>query len=407
MYSMRVPYRCLPSLKIWGMSGLRFLDMDVPMESTERWSAFCDLLNRSPLLEVCHQSSLYNHHGDVDSMSSTQALGVPLLRVNLNSDTGKVVTMPKLVHLRRIAFYNMCPALLNIDGHLSIVEMSYRDLHGTERHAAIPRLPAIRCMLNIRGSHVSDLLRRYHECGDTLPLLETLTLDYNPLILRNWADLSLILSTSLRVLHIRELVNSPDESRVMLNAMAAAFPNLEELHLPADGSRYRISVPSKKKISYPSVDTPRTVEKSWKPHLYEVIGRLPRLRSVVGVEFFSVLEELARRVQAFGESGGASIDDVDIKTFLETSRALTELRRKYPHLCAVNGWRLNIDLTKEAVLTFQTASDWGATPEIHLVLTRESVRLKYSGTLLDSQPLPLDVKRPRPIPRTLWRGIGD
>ncbi|KZV62104.1 hypothetical protein PENSPDRAFT_658396 [Peniophora sp. CONT] len=371
-----------PFSYFWEMSGLRTLDLDITLKAREHWDVFCSVLVRSPGL---------------------QTLGVPYF-AKLNDQNP--ASMPHLPHLQRISFGDMGNALLNIGGHPSIVEMSYRHADNREEPKEMPHLPAIKRMLNIRGAHVAVLLQRYREAGEALPHLDGIAFDNIPRTLWHWAELSLIFPASLRSVHIGRLDSADHEGYAMLDALAAAFPNLEEIHLPSVRSRYRIPLPAEERNNHPRGHAPGTVLRYIFPPIHHITRRFVRARSVAGVDAGSTLDDLAIRVRALGESTD-TLDAVGIRTFLEASRDLSQLHRENPGLSAVNGWSLDTDLAKEVILSDPTLIDSCMQPNPYLILTRKSVRVRYPGTVLDSQPLPLKLKRPRVIPRTGFRDFGD
>lgn len=198
----------------------------------------------------------------------------------------------------------------------------------------IPHLPSLRRMLNIRGSHVAELLQRCRQSGCTLPLLDTLTINVVPPVLWDWSDLALILPTLLRTLHIRSVDRSRHDGYAMLDALSTMFPNLEEFYLPVKGSVYHVPLSVQEKRNYGPFDrAPKTLPRSRKPHLDEIVRRFPRIRSVVGVDAGLKLENIAVDVMSFSEVAGTWVDHgVGIQTFLEASYLLSELHKMHPRL---------------------------------------------------------------------------
>ncbi|VDC07193.1 unnamed protein product [Peniophora sp. CBMAI 1063] len=372
-----------PSSSLWAMSSLRSLDLNMTLNADPFWGIFCQLLARSSRLEV---------------------LGVPFFTAR--SDDVSIV-MPRLTHLRRITLGDMDEALLNIDGHPSITEMSYRNPHlkvgPTPKR--LPHLPAVKRLINIRGAHISALVTRHRTSGETLRFLESVTFEDVSFITAEWLDLALALPPSLRSLSIKRLGGIDNEGYAILTALAAMFPHLEEMHLPFQGSSYRIPLPKEEKKNYPRFRAPKMVIRDGrKPSIGDIISRFPRMRSIAGVDAGDRLDDLTARLQDLSrKSPRGLIGLADPPTiFLEASRALSKLRREYPNLRAVNGWLLNDDLATVVVLTSPMGPQYGVQDEVQHVLTNSCVRTRYPGTASDSQPLPLVPERPRPILRTLF-----
>ncbi|VDC07194.1 unnamed protein product [Peniophora sp. CBMAI 1063] len=321
-----------PTSYFWSMSGLRSLDLDVELVGVWQWDAFCTALTRSPRIEV---------------------LGVP----SIDSRDGSLKPMPWLACLRRVMLSKIDTALLNMDRHPSVVELCCRGLFTADVSTPLPRLPALKRMLNIRESHILEVLRRCRRDGDTMPVLSHLTFDNVLITLHewDWADLSPVLPC-LRALHIRSMDKARHEG----------------------------------------------------PRLNEVTWRFPHIHSLAGVYVDPKLEAIVMEMLAFSEAAGNVMDHtVTFQTFKAVSHLLRGLKQMQPRLRDVNGWSLESDLAQEAVFSFPTPHALAPLPSTRLILTRDRLHIGYVGSSLDTQPLSLVPKRPRPIARTTYRDFGD
>ncbi|VDB84732.1 unnamed protein product [Peniophora sp. CBMAI 1063] len=374
-----------PPWHLWKLSGLRSLDLDIRLGHTY-WNPFCDLLGRSPMLESLVMPWFdpgpitYASYASLPPLSYLKRITVREANLALDGDA--------LLSHRIYTFLN---------DHPSLQEVVWKGRAGYPTR--MPRLPEAKRMLNINQAHMLELLR-LHKSN------EYVVFDLDMVIITNiklaprwsWLDLSSIFPPSLRALYIVELQDDI-ESNGMLDALAQSFENLEELHLPEHGSHY-VTKRFKPLHTYPPTKFATRLEiideGVRRPKVGELVGRFVNLRSISGVD--AGLDAQTLIMVDYKNSNSLPMD-IDVKTFLQMSRALTALRTQFPKLRHVNGWCLDTDLAHSVVLTFAAADGLMRESSTRVVLTRESIRIHYAGTVADSQPVPLQYKRPNPILR--------
>ncbi|KZV72618.1 hypothetical protein PENSPDRAFT_347818 [Peniophora sp. CONT] len=323
--------------------------------------------------------------------------------------------MPPLIYLRRIAVYtfvddddDITPGLVFafLDGHPSVEEVTWKSSPTLPWHMPmqVPRLPAVKRMLNMTNVHVLAYMRSEHGSSPVLGWkLDTVTLALLEGQNWDWKYLNIVFPISLRVLHIQSL-NYLLEGYETLDALRKAFPGLEELFLPNGGSRYRVKLTDEEKRAYSLGRTPNTKLVDRCPHIDEIMERFPSLRFVAGVE--CALDVPTQRIRAFhaNYATGGIPSYFDMKFFFEVSSSLIALRSSYPRLRAVNGWRLDTDLRREVIMSMEPGDNLRRDGTgVQVVLTRASLSVRYPGSLqAGSQPLPLEFKEPYPIARTYY-----
>ncbi|VDB84728.1 unnamed protein product [Peniophora sp. CBMAI 1063] len=383
------PFPLLTS-DLWTMAGLRTLELSMTLNFSY-WNPFCDVLGRSPMLET---------------------LSVPLFSHSIDDGLHHI---PQLSYLRHVSVHNLARDGDDVisqriydflNGHRSIEELSWQSSVSVVP-LRVPRLPTLKRMLNM--SHVHALACRPSDRSNRRVLTKTLeTISLAMIFLRNddpalewtWKTVCLAFPTSLRSLHI---VHTAFESYAMLDALCRSFPGLEELYLPDQGSPYRIQVAEAVARTYQSHHPLQISMVNRCPPITEIMERFPRLSSVAGVDIG--MDVQTQRMRAYHTSTTGTIPTyINMGMFHDVVRSLVSLRERYPRLRSVNGWHLDTDLAREVIMGVHPGSmTYRDGIGVQVVLTRESICVRYSGPSSGSLPVPLQFNRPRPIPRTYYR----
>ncbi|VDB84729.1 unnamed protein product [Peniophora sp. CBMAI 1063] len=385
----------LLSSDLWMMSELRTFEISMALSSSY-WDSFCAVLDRSPMLET---------------------LAVPLFSYSTDDS---LCHLPRLKHLRHVSAHSFS----RVDSSDAISQrlfyfLSYHptveEVHWTSSSTVplrMPRLPAVKRMFDMSHAHVLACtlpeFSRHHILG---PDLDTVTMSVFPVpyeaydfTIWDWGYLGRVFPTTLRCLHV-DSIHDVFESYEMLDALSRMFPNLEELLLPIHGTRYAVKLTERQARSYPIGRAPETMLVERCPLIREIHGRFPRSSSVAGVDIG--LRTHTQRLRAFHSSSTGSMPTyLDMNTFFEVASNLRALREQYPLLRQVNGWHLDTDLSREVIMDVDPGWKlYRSKMGVQVVLTRESICVRYAGSRAGSQPIPLQVKRPHPIPRTYyWNG---
>ncbi|VDC07638.1 unnamed protein product [Peniophora sp. CBMAI 1063] len=307
-----------PVFTMHALRSLEFPDlwMDAPI-----WPVFCEMLSHSPQLRV---------------------LSLPVFMPAF-SDSGEVVNhaaeMPHLSCLRRLT---VPPAMSNVDVQEALLAYLLRDppvsdlrwgcaIQLPDFDAPFPTLPSLRTLRDTDSFFVARFLHNREPGSVKLRALESIAFYFDPdRLLRALEALD---SKSLRRLHVACV----DSTRT-LRTLSRMFPALEELSLPGWCSWTRPHPVARaarrfwRAISFaPARGEPMRI--NWRRMSVDKALKLfPRLRSVhsvdVGDSQLNVTRGRSKQRHPRDPPPGAA-------------KTVASLRKRYPRLRTVNGWKLD------------------------------------------------------------------